>query len=188
MFSPMTDLVPQAIRDLLAFYTERYPEVRFGDLDLAALTREVAAIDEAALEVIAAEEAVAEARVRFRSVEGEMSQKAVRALSFLKIFVDGDEEQLAVLDAISMAMPATRRKSKSSADAGSGEPVKRRKRKSKLAETDEGAAESSAAVEAELEKAGLSESELEELGMAEDLTEATKPATKAAARTNPAAE
>jgi hypothetical protein len=66
--------------------------------------------------------------------------------------------------------------------------VKRRKRKSKLAEADEGAADGSSAVEAELEKAGLSESELDELGMTEVLTEATKPATKAAAETTSAAE
>jgi hypothetical protein len=178
----MTDLVPQAIRDLLAFYTENYPEVRFGDLDLAALTREVASIDEAAQEVLAAEEAVAEARARFRGVEAEMSQKAVRALSFLKIFVDGDAEQLAKLDAISMAMPATRRKSKSSSDAGSGDAPKRRKRKSKSTEAAEGEADdSSAAVESELEKAGLSETELDELGMTESLVAETKPKTTVAA-------
>jgi hypothetical protein len=182
----MTDLVPQAVRDLLAFYTERYPEVRFGDLDLAVLSRAVESIDEAAKEVLAAEEAVAAARAQFRGIESELTQKAVRALSFLKIFVDGDAEQLAALDAIAMAMPATRRKTKAAADAGSGEAPKRRTRKSRNAEGTENEAdtkdaEASAAVEAELEKAGLSESELSDLGIAETLAAEPKPVAKSVA-------
>jgi hypothetical protein len=163
----MTDLVPQAVRDLLAFYSERYPEVRFGDLDINLLKRAVESIDEAAKEVLAAEEAVAQARANFRSIEGELSLKASRTLSFLKIFVDGDEEQLAVLDAISMAMPASRKKAKAAPEAaGNSEPKQRRPRKSKNAES---AADTStdAAIEAALEKAGLSEDELSELSSSE---------------------
>jgi hypothetical protein len=160
----MTDLVPQAVRDLLAFYSERYPEVRFGDLDISVLKRAVEVIDEAAKEVIAAEEALAQARQAFRGQEAELAAKAGRTLSFLKIFVDGDEEQLAQLEAISLAMPATRRRAKSTGDAaGSGEPKQRRPRKSKNApeQSDEQAAER--AIEEALEKAGLTDEELSDL-------------------------
>jgi hypothetical protein len=161
----MTDLVPQAVRDLLAFYTERYPEVRFGDLDISILQHAVESIDEAAKEVIAAEEAVAQARLAFRGIEGELVLKAGRTLSFLKIFVDGDEEQLAQLEAISMAMPASRRKSKAGADAsGTGEPRQRRPRKSKNTEaTTTADVSADQAIEAALEKAGLTDEELTEL-------------------------
>ncbi|MGC4067039.1 MAG: hypothetical protein QM784_20860 [Polyangiaceae bacterium] len=159
----MTDLVPQAVRDLLAFYSERYPEVRFGDLDISVLKRAVEVIDEAAKEVIAAEEALAQARQAFRGQEAELAAKAGRTLSFLKIFVDGDEEQLAQLEAISLAMPAARRRSKTTDAAASGEPKQRRPRKSKNApeQSEEQAAER--AIEEALEKAGLTDEELSEL-------------------------
>jgi hypothetical protein len=130
----MTDLVPQAIRDLLTFYKERYPEARFGDVDVGVLQSAVDSIDEAAQAVVRAEEALAATRASFRDVEVEISQKAARALSFLKIFVDGDEEPLAKLEAIAASMPATRRKPKVSVgdpEIGSVEPRPRRGRKPK---------------------------------------------------------
>ena len=127
----MTDLVPQAIRDLLAFYKERYPDARFGDLDVTVLQSAVDSIDLEAKSVVKAEEALAVARASYREVEVEISQKAARALSFLKIFVDGDAEPLAKLELIAASMPATRRKAKAGADAettASGEPRQRRRR------------------------------------------------------------
>jgi hypothetical protein len=160
----MTDLVPQAVRDLLAFYSERYPEVRFGDLDISVLKRAVEVIDEAAKEVITAEEALAQARQAFRGQEAELAAKAGRTLSFLKIFVDGDEEQLARLEAISLAMPAMRRRSKSTGDASaSGEPKQRRPRKSKNADANAPDQSAERAIEEALEKAGLTDEELSEL-------------------------
>jgi hypothetical protein len=62
-----------------------------------------------------------------------MAVKAGRILSFLKIHVEGDDVQLAQLEAISNAMPAARRKTKASGDAtpSVGEPRERRPRKSK---------------------------------------------------------
>ncbi len=129
----MTDLVPQAIRDLLAFYAERHPEARFGEMDISLLQGSVASIDEAASDVIAAEAAVVRARERFRDIETDLSAKAARVLSFLKIHVEGDEEQLAELEAIGGSLPATRRRSKASSDAtaASDEPRQRRPRKAK---------------------------------------------------------
>ena len=69
----------------------------------------------------------------FEKSEAELSGKARRTLSFLKIHVECDEEQLAMLEAISAAMPSVRRKSKASTDGTSdtGEPRKRHPRKSK---------------------------------------------------------
>ena len=133
VFSSMTDLVPQAIRDLLAFYKERYADTRFGDLDVTVLERAVSSIDEAAKAVVQAEEALSAAQADFRDLEVEISQKAVRALSFLKIFVEGDPEPLSKLDLIAAAMPAARRRTRGNADAEApaGEPRQRRTRKSK---------------------------------------------------------
>jgi hypothetical protein len=159
----MTDLVPQAVRDLLAFYTERYPEVRFGDLDINVLKRAVESIDDAAKEVVAAEEALAQTRQQFRAIESELSQKAGRTLSFLRIFVEGDTEQLAVLDAIQMAMPATRRKAKAPVET-TGEAKPRRTRKSKNADSSDSSS-ADAAIESALEKVGLSDDELSDFGV-----------------------
>jgi hypothetical protein len=127
----MSDLVPQAVRDLLAFYTENYPEIRFGDLDIRVLERAVESIDEAAKDVIAAEEAVTQARTQFRGIEAELLAKAARTLSFLKIFVDDDTAQLAKLEAISQGLPGGRRKPKGDPAAGAVEPRQRRARKSR---------------------------------------------------------
>jgi hypothetical protein len=133
----MTDLVPQAIRDLLAFYKERYADARFGDLDVSVLESAVGSIDEAAQAVVQAEEGLHAARANFREVETEISQRAARALSFLKIFVDGDPEPLSKLDLIAAAMPSARRKGKASAEAEAapaGEVRQRRTRKSKASD------------------------------------------------------
>ena len=54
---PMSDLVPQAVRDLLALYTERHPEVRFADLDISVLKHAVELIDAAAKALTIAEAA-----------------------------------------------------------------------------------------------------------------------------------
>jgi hypothetical protein len=164
----MTDLVPEAVHDLLAYYTKHHPEARFGDLDITVLKRAVESIDAAAKVLLDAEEAVVQAREQFRGIEADLSLKAGRTLSFLKIYVDGDEEQLAKLEAISAAMPAARRKSKGSSEAASGkdEPKKRRGRKSKKSAEAGGETNSDTeqAIEAALEKVGLSGDEPGELG------------------------
>jgi ferritin len=151
-FRTMTDLVPQAIRDLLAFYKERYADARFGDLDVTVLESAVGSIDEAAQAVVQAEETLQAARANFREVEIEISQKAARALSFLKIYVDGDPEPLSKLDLIAAAMPSARRKGKGTAEADAspaGEVRQRRPRKSKA--NDEPVPVLDAAVEADAE-------------------------------------
>lgn len=189
----MSELVPQAVRDLLAFYTENCPEVRFGDLDLRVLERSVESIDEAAQKVIEAEEAVAQARAQFREVESGLLVKANRTLSFLKIFVDEDPEQQAKLEAISNGLPGGRRKAKAAADAaGSGEPRQRRTRKSKKAEEAEGDAQpvEGEAQQAEeelmdeaLEKSGIVETEpveeLEEIESRDEVEVEVAPAPAA---------
>lgn len=156
----MSELVPQAVHDLLAFYKENCPEVRFGDLDLRTLERTVASIDEAAQKVIEAEEAVAQARVQFREVEAGLLGKVNRTLSFLKIFVDEDAEQQAKLELIASGLPgAARRKAKGAAAAGSGEVKPRRRRKSKDGEEGDAQDPPENAVEAALQKAGIFDEE-----------------------------
>lgn len=182
----MSELVPQAVHDLLAFYKENCPEVRFGDLDLRTLERTVASIDEAAQHVIEAEEAVAQARVQFREVEAGLLGKVNRTLSFLKIFVDEDAEQQAKLEAIANGLPgAGRRKAKAAAAAaGTGEPKQRRRRKSKDGEEGDASDKPENAVEAALEKAGIfdeeepSEAEALDEEVEESEEEAPAPAKK----------
>jgi hypothetical protein len=164
----MTDSVSHAVRDLLAFYAECQPEARFGDLDIGALQCTVKSTEEAAKKVISAEEAVAQAREQFRSVEVEMAAKAGRILSFLKIHVEGDDVQLAQLEAISNAMSGARRKTKTSADGtpSAGEPRQRQPRKSKNSTDANGDVESGAksAIEVSPETISLPDDHVGELG------------------------
>lgn len=150
----MSELVPQAVRDLLAFYTERHPDVRFGDVDVAFLQNAIESIGDSASAVIAAQEAVTKARADFAVAEGELVHKANRVLSFLNLFVEGNEEQKAELEAIAQAMPgAARRKPKSAKDgAETGEPRKRRTRTRKPTEESVAADQ---ALSAAIEQAGL---------------------------------
>jgi len=129
----MSELVPQAIHDLLAFYTEFHADARFGDFDLSTLQQAVESTDEPAQLVIAAEEAAAQAREQFRIVETELLGKAGRAVAFLKLHVDGDAAQLEQLEAIGSALTANRRKVKSGAEpmTAASEPRQRRSRKGK---------------------------------------------------------
>jgi hypothetical protein len=129
----MTDLVPQAFRDLLDFYTENHAEARFGDLDVSALQQAIASIDEAAGEVQAAEAALAQAKEHFRDVEAELLAKAGRAVSFLKIYVEQNADQVAQLEAIGSAIVAQRRKGKPGADTASAAPVEPRQRRTRKA-------------------------------------------------------
>jgi hypothetical protein len=183
----MSELVPQAVRDLLAFYTEQCPEVRFGDLDVRVLERSIASIDEAAEKVIAAEQAVAEARAEFRNNETELLTKVGRTLSFLKIFVEDDEERLAKLDAIQSALPAGgRRKAKATnANGAPSETRQRRPRKSKAEADPNAQAETDRAIEAALEAAGLADEELPEIdndSVSEVPEQSTKTSAKSAAK------
>jgi hypothetical protein len=164
----MTDVVPHAVCDLLAFYAECHPEARFGDLDIGALQCTVKSIEEAAKKVISAEEAVAQSREQFRSIEAEMTVKAGRILSFLKIHVEGDDVQLARLEAISNAMPSARRKTKTSAEATpiADETRQRHPRKSKNSADASDDVESGAksAIEVSPETISLPDDHVSELG------------------------
>jgi uncharacterized protein YPO0396 len=183
----MTDSVPHAVRDLLAFYAECHPEARFGDLDIGALQCTVKSIEEAAKKVISAEEAVAQSREQFRSIEAEMTVKAGRILSFLKIHVEGDDVQLARLEAISNAMPSARRKTKTSADATpiAGETRQRHPRKSKNSADASGDVESGAksAIEVSPETINLPDDHVSELGneSSTPVLARNKPGSKSAA-------
>lgn len=129
----MSELVPQAIHDLLAFYTEFHSDARFGDFDLSTLQQAVESTDKPAQLVTAAEEAAAQAREQFRRVEAELLGKASRAVAFLKLHVEGESAQMEQLEAIGSALIAHRRKVKSGAEPtpATGEPRQRRARKSK---------------------------------------------------------
>lgn len=128
----MTETVANPIRDLLSFYAEHHPEARFGELDISVLEEAVATLSEAEKKIEAAEAALSQARDNYRQVEAELLTKASRVMSFLKLHVQGNEEQSALLDGINLD-GSTKRRARAGAEAsgGSGEPRQRRSRKAK---------------------------------------------------------
>ncbi|GEM_PF-3566251 len=112
----MTELVPQSFRELLDFYTDCYPDARFGDLDVTALHQALAELEASAAAVEEAESALARAREDFGNAEAAVLGKAARALSFLKIHVEGNASQSEQLEAIGAELSGQRRRSKLAAD------------------------------------------------------------------------
>lgn len=132
VFSSMTEIVANPIRDLLSFYAEHHPEARFGELDISVLEEAVATLSEAETKIAAAEAALGQARDNYRQLETELLTKASRVMSFLKLHVQGNEEQSALLDSINLD-GTTKKRARAGAEAssGSGEPRQRRSRKAK---------------------------------------------------------
>jgi hypothetical protein len=157
----MNDHLAAPVRDLLALYAEKYPEVRFADIDLSVLERAAEGVAEAVAKVAEAEASIAPLREEVKVAEAELTQKVVRALSFLKIHVEGDEEQYARLDALTAALLVRRiaRKSAEAAPAGTGRKRGRKPKEVSLAQS-EGA--EPAVSEADLAEADLPSSALTE--------------------------
>lgn len=112
----MTELIAEPIQDLLDFYSEHYPETRFGTMDLEALQHAIQELKGAAERVVAAETAAVQARADFGTAETDVLNMAARAVSFLKIHVENDDAQLTRLDAIGNALGVQRRKTRSGSE------------------------------------------------------------------------
>lgn len=120
------------LRELLAIYAEKYVEVRFPGLDLAVLEGAADQVGQAVAKVIEAEAAVERLREEVRAAEGELNQKAARALSFLKVYVEGDEAEYARLDGLTQALLARPRARRAAESTNGANREKTRGRKGKL--------------------------------------------------------
>jgi hypothetical protein len=129
----MHEQLPAPLRELLALYAEKYADLQFPGLDLAVLESAARQVEQSVAKVVQAQ---AEVDILFegvRAAELELTQKAARALSFLKVYVEGDESEYARLDALTQALlarPRVRRPGDSSAGA-SAERVRVRGRSAK---------------------------------------------------------
>lgn len=97
---PDSNPIPTAVKELLALFDGPLAEVRFPDVDGAALREHVASVDAAVKEVEAAAAAWAEAK---RAVDARLEtlvQKAQRALSYARVYAEDKPELDAQLAAL----------------------------------------------------------------------------------------
>jgi hypothetical protein len=94
------DPVPASFLELLALFDGPLAEVRFPDVDGPLLVGIRADVEAAASRVLDLEEQLGAARSALAERQDVMAQKAQRALSYARIFADGDAALLARLDAI----------------------------------------------------------------------------------------
>lgn len=130
----MHEQLPAPLRELLALYAEKYADVHFPGLDLATLQSAAGQVEQAVAKVVEAQAEVDALREHVKTAELELAQKAARALSFLKVYVEGDEVEYARLDALTQALlarPRVRKPPEASAGANA-ERVRGRGRRSKV--------------------------------------------------------
>lgn len=97
---PDSNPVPTAVKELLALFDGPLAEVRFPDVDGAALREQVASVDAAVKDVEAAAAAWAEAK---RAVDARLEtlvQKAQRALAYARVYAEDKPELDAQLAAL----------------------------------------------------------------------------------------
>jgi hypothetical protein len=85
---------------VLELYAEALPDVRFPDLDLAALEALVEEVRDAQEEVDRAESELQDAKERLAARGAALHARAERALSYARIYADGNPELSARVDAV----------------------------------------------------------------------------------------
>jgi hypothetical protein len=123
--SPKLDVTPMLARQVIDLYADELADVRFPDLDLAALRVAQEALQAAQLEVERMEDELASARAALEHAAEHLNGKAERALSYARIFAQGDAALAPKVAEIGRKRPA--------ADGGGNgaSPAKRRGRRSK---------------------------------------------------------
>jgi hypothetical protein len=96
-----------SVQSVLDLFSRELADVRFGDIDGAALSKASAAVQAAAAEMAAAEAAFAEAKSRFQERQEALLVQAHRALAYARVYADADSALCARIDAISL--PRARR-------------------------------------------------------------------------------
>lgn len=121
---PDSNPIPTAVKELLGLFDGPLSEVRFPDVDGAALREQVASVEAAVKDVEAAAAAWAEAK---RSVDARLEvllQKSQRALAYARVYAEGRPELDAQLAALLLPKWGDPRGTKPT----SAEPVAARKR------------------------------------------------------------
>jgi hypothetical protein len=109
----MNDHLAAPQREFLDLYAKKYPQIRFADLDLSVLEAAAEEVAAAAAKVAAAEAEIVLLREQMKMLEGAMTQKVVRGLAFLKVYLAGDEEECARLEALTQALRSSRNSDRS---------------------------------------------------------------------------
>ena len=95
-------LISPPIQALLELFDGELRDVRFADLDSAALNALAAQVTEAAQGVAAKQAALDEAQAALQERQGSLLQQAQRALAYAKVYAESDAELGAKLDAIAL--------------------------------------------------------------------------------------
>jgi hypothetical protein len=104
----MTDPVSPPIARLIELFSEQFQDLSFPEVDGPVLEGSAAVAREAALRVQEAEAALEAARARLGEAQGDLAHKAHRALAYLRVHLEEDEERSALLDSIVLPRPAKR--------------------------------------------------------------------------------
>jgi multidrug efflux pump subunit AcrA (membrane-fusion protein) len=125
--------ISPAMNTLLELFATHMTELRFGDLDRAALTSAAEAVRTAASELAEAEAAAATARAALEAAREALLQKGQRALAYARIYAEGSPELAERLDAITLVRAGRRAEP---ATTGQAEAPRRRGRPPKVAAAD----------------------------------------------------
>ena len=100
--SDVTTPIAAPVHALLDLFARELSAVRFPDVDRDVLAEGAARVEEAALAVVAAELALAAARTALTEAQDNLHGRAQRALSYARVFADGNPDLRAQLDAIAL--------------------------------------------------------------------------------------
>jgi hypothetical protein len=90
--APKLDVTPALARQVIELYATELSDVRFPDLDLSDLLQHQAELHTAQLEVERIEAELAQAREEVETRSQALSLKAERALSYARVFAQGNPE------------------------------------------------------------------------------------------------
>jgi hypothetical protein len=86
------EAIPTELNEVMCFYEEALGEVSFPDIDLEVLCTSTQVVRERAEAVERARAALEEARASYEEAKAELRKKAERAVSYAKVYADGDAE------------------------------------------------------------------------------------------------
>jgi hypothetical protein len=115
------DPVSAPVREVLAVFDDALEDVRFPDVDAAALHAAADGVTAAHAELRRLEAVVDEARRRLEESQEALLHRAQRAVAYARVYADGDAALAARLDAI--ALPRSR-----GVRPSSPEPARKRRR------------------------------------------------------------
>lgn len=128
------------VRTVLDLFTSDLADVRFGDVDAAALASLASEVEAAAEAAAAAQALLDEARRKLEERQDALLHQAQRALAYARVYAEADAALSARIDAIPLPRPARRARVDGDALALSADPTspprrpRGRPRKTPLAE------------------------------------------------------